>query len=105
MKKLNNIEGKNEQQWKLIKNQGETQLNLINKSNLEQESKKFEIPSYLNPETKRLMDEINKEIKNNEDKNFLCINSNGKEYDFYKLANLNLLGNKVFSGKTSMKMH
>ena len=37
LKRLKNIEGKNEQQLELIKNQGEKQLNLINKSNLEKE--------------------------------------------------------------------
>ena len=67
MKRLKNIEGKNEQQLELIKNQGEKQLNLINKSNLEQESKQLEIEIYLDPEAKRLIDEINKEIKDNED--------------------------------------
>ena len=49
------------------------------------------------------MDEINKEIKNNEDKNFLCTHSNSKEFNFYKFANLNLFGNKIFNGKTSIE--
>ena len=35
LKRLKNIEGKNEQQLELIKYQGEKQLNLFNKSNLE----------------------------------------------------------------------
>ena len=39
LKRLKNIDSKkNEQQLKLIKNQGEKQLNLINKSNFERES-------------------------------------------------------------------
>ena len=103
MKRLKNIEGKNEQQLELIKNKGEKQLNLVNKNNLEKESKQLEIQSYLNPEAKRLMDEINKEIKDNEDKKFVCIHSKGKEYNFYKFTNLNLSGNKIFNGKTSIK--
>ena len=49
------------------------------------------------------MDEINKEIKDNEDKNFLCTHSNRKEYNFYKFANLNLLRNNIYNGKTSIK--
>ena len=49
------------------------------------------------------MDEINKEIKDNEDKFFLCIHSNGTEFNFYKFANLNLFGNKIFNGKTSIE--
>ena len=72
MKGLKNIEVKNERQLELIKNQGEKTLNLINKNNLEKESKQLEIQSYLNPEAKILIDEINKEIKDNEDKNF-CV--------------------------------
>ena len=103
MKKLKNIEGKNEQLLKLTKNRREKQLNLINKINLERESKQLEIQNYLDPEAKRLMDEINKEIKDNENKNFLCIHSNGKEFNFYKFDNLNLFGNKIFNGKTSIE--
>ena len=53
LKRLKNTEGKNEQQLELIKNQGEKQLNLINKSNLEKELKRLEIQSYLNPEAKK----------------------------------------------------
>ena len=87
MKRLKNIESKNEQQLELIKNQGEKQFNLTNESDLEKESKRLEIQSYLNPEAKRLIDEINKEINDKEDKNFLCIHSNGKEFRFYKFAN------------------
>ena len=61
LKRLKNIEGKNEQQLELIKNQGEKQLNLINRSNTE--SKKLEIQSDLNPEAKKLVDEIKKRLK------------------------------------------
>ena len=68
LNKLKNIEGRNEQQLELIKNQREKQLNLINKSN--RESKKKEIQSSLNPEAKQLIDETKKEIEDNENKNF-----------------------------------
>ena len=49
------------------------------------------------------MDEINKEIKDNEDKNVLCIHSNGKEFNFYQFDNLNLFGNQIFNAKTSIE--
>ena len=49
------------------------------------------------------MDDINKEIKDNEDNIFLCTHSNRKEFNFYKFDNLNLFGNKVFNGKTSIE--
>ena len=67
------------------------------------ESKQSEIQSYLDPEAKRLMDEIYKEIKDNEDKNFLRRHSNEKEFNFCKFANLNLFENKIFNGKTSVE--
>ena len=70
LKRLKNIEGKNEQQLELIKNQGEKQLNVMNKSNLERGSKQLEIESVLNPQAKKLIDEINKEIKDMKTKNF-----------------------------------
>ena len=102
MKRLKNTEGKNEQQFELITNQGE-KLNLISKSNLESRSKKLEIESVLNLQVKQLIDEINKENKDKENKKFLCPHSNGKEYNFYTFANLNLFGNKIFNGKTSIE--
>ena len=68
MKKLKNIEGRNEQQLELMKNQAEKQLNLLNKSN--KESKKLEIQSALNTEAKKLIDKIKKDIENNENKKF-----------------------------------
>ena len=34
---------------------------------------------------------------------FFSTHSNGKEYSFYKFANLNLFGNKIFNGKTSIE--
>ena len=101
MKKLKNIEGRNEQQLELMKNQGEKQLNLLNKSN--KESKKLEIQSALNTEAKKLIDKIKKDIENNENKKFLCTHSNGKEHNFYKFANLDLFGNKIYSGQTSIE--
>ena len=103
MKRLKNTEGKNEQQLELIKNQEEKQLNLINRNNLEREPKQLDFQSYLDLEAKRLKDEINKEIKDNEDKCFLCTHSNGKKFNFYKFANLDLFGNKIFNGKTSLE--
>ena len=36
-------------------------------------------------------------------KDFLCTHSNGKEYNFYKFANLDLFGNTIYSGQTSIE--
>ena len=86
MKEIKNIEGKNEQQLELIKNQGEKQLNLINKSNLESRSKKLETESVLNPQAKQLINEINNEITNNEDKTFWAYIQMGKNITFTSLV-------------------
>ena len=57
----------------------------------------------MNPEAKKITDEIKKEIEDNENKNFLGTHSNGKEYKFYKFANLDLFRNKIYSGQTSIE--
>ena len=36
-------------------------------------------------------------------KDFLCTHSNGKKYNFYKFANLDLFGNTIYSGQTSIE--
>ena len=33
----------------------------------------------------------------------MCTHSNGKEYNFYKFPYLDLFGNKIFNGKTSVE--
>ena len=98
-KRLKNIEGKNEQQMDLIEDQGEKQLNLINKSNLENRSEKLQIEDVLNEKARKISNKINKEIRDNENKKFLCTHSNGKEYNFYNFANLNRFGSKIFNGE------
>ena len=57
----------------------------------------------MKPETKKLIDAIKEEIEDNEQKKILCTHSNGKEYNFYKFANLDLFGNNIYSGQTSIE--
>ena len=87
----------------LIRDQGEKQLNLINKCNLESRSKKIEIKDVLSLKARELSNEINKEIKNNENKKFLSTHSSGKEFNFYKFSNLNRSGSKNFNGEVSIE--
>ena len=36
--------------------------------------------------------------------NVFCVHiQTGKKFNFYKFANLNLFGNKIFNGKTSLE--
>ena len=57
----------------------------------------------MDPKAKELIDEINEEVEENEDKKFVCTHSSGKEYNFYKFTDLKRFGIKIFSGKTSIK--
>ena len=53
LKKLKNIDSRNEQQLELIKNQGEKQLNLINKSNRQLKKKKKRNSKCFEPRSKK----------------------------------------------------
>ena len=46
---------------------------------------------------------LKKRLKKVKAKIFWCTNSNGKEYNFYKFANLDLFEKKTFNGKTSIE--
>ena len=76
---------------------------MVNKSNLAGRYKKLEIRGVVHPKAKELMDEINEEVEENEDKKFVCTHSNGKEYNFYTFTELKRFGSKTFSGKPSIK--
>ena len=69
----------------MIRDQGDKQLNLTNKSNLENRSKNLELKDVLNPQAKQLIDEINKEIKDNEGKIFCAHTHMGKNTIFTSL--------------------
>ena len=62
LKRIKNIEGKNEQQLDLIKDQGERQLGLINKLNSDK-TKKFDFYNLENSESRKLANKINKAIE------------------------------------------
>ena len=91
LKRLKNIENKNEQQLEAIRDQGETQLNLVNKSRVG----KLEIKSVPGSKAQQLRDVINEIVEEYEDKYFSTTHSNGTESDFYKFTNVNRLENKL----------
>ena len=62
LKRLKNIEGKNEQQLEAIKDPGERQLEAISSYGATNKSQKIEFDSEKNQETKELVDEV-KEIE------------------------------------------
>ena len=84
MKRLKNIEGKNDEQLKAIKDQGEKQLDEIknNKTNLKS-SRMVSFFSWLSPEAKELLDELKEETNNTNFIKLVCESSLDFASDIY----------------------
>ena len=103
MKKLKNVESKNEQQLVAIKDQGERQLEAIGTYGATSRSQKLEFDNEKNQEAKELFEEVNKISREDKYKKFVRLHSNGTPYDFNKFRNIKLLGNDMFNGYISIK--
>ena len=101
MKKLKNIESKNEQKLDLIRDQNKKQLDLIGKINT-YKTKRIGYYDAKNKTGVDLLNKINKEITENENKNFVCTNTNGTQYDFNQYRDLNQFGNEIYSHEISL---
>ena len=71
LKRLKNIEGKNEQQLQAIRDQGERELDMLG-SNISDKSKKIKFICE-NSESVYLLEEVKKMIKENKNKNFYAL--------------------------------
>ena len=101
LKRLKNIEGKNEQQLDLSRDQGEKQFDLIGKINIGNPTR----IGYYDGKNKTAVDfvnEINKKIRTNKNKNFVFISTNGTQYDFNQYRDLNQFGNDIYSDEISL---
>ena len=74
MKRLKNIENKNEQQLQAIEDQKEKQLDIVNINNISEGSKKIKLSSK-NPEATDLINEVITMIKKNKRKEKICVHS------------------------------
>ena len=110
LKRLKNIEGKNEQQLHLIKDQGDRQLGLINKLNADK-TKKIYFYNLKKSESRKLANKINrtideiKKIKNGKDEktkfNYYC--SDRKTVDYFENhTDLNEFGKDIKNGFISL---
>ena len=90
MKRLKNIEGKNEQQLEVIKGQREKQLDAI--KNYSTNQKRNKLSSRLN----QIKKEINK-VK------LLCVLTNGTQYNFNKFTSLEQFCYEISSGFITIK--
>ena len=103
MKKLKNVESKNEQQLVAIKDQRERQLEAISTYGPTNRSQKIEFYNEKNQEAKELFEEVNKISREDKYKKFVRFHSNGTPYDFNKFRNIKLLGNDMFNDHISIK--
>ena len=98
-KKEKNIEGKNEEQLKAIKNQGKKQLDAIKSINTD--SKPLKVINFFgkNPEAKELMNEI-REVENPIDsEKLVCAKSGKKSFNFNIFKLLFKFSANIYDGK------
>ena len=98
LKRLKNIEGKNEQQLQAIRDQEEKQLDLIGRINTEKNG----IYDKGNKEAVKVVNKSNKVSRENRNKNFVCAHSNGTQYDFNQYRDLNQYENDIYNGELSI---
>ena len=114
MKRLKNVESKNDQQLEAIKDQGEKQLETIidqrerqldsiSSNGATNKSQKIEFDNEKNQEAKELVDEVDKISRENKYKKFMCFHSNGTPYNFNKFRDMKKFGNDIFNGRVSIK--
>ena len=103
LKRLKNIEGKNEQQLEATKDQGERQLEALSGYDATNKSQNIEFDIEKNQEAKELVDEIKEISRNNKNKTFACFHSNGTLYNFNKFRDIKQLGNDIVNGHISIK--
>ena len=87
LKRLRNIEGKNEEQLKSIKDQGKKQLDAI--KNIKTDSKSLKAINFsgLNPEAKKLLDELKKEKNTIVPEKHVCAKFDGTHFNFNSFKN------------------
>ena len=103
LKRLENIEGKNEQQLEVIKDQGERQLEAFSSYDATNKSQKIEFGNEKNQEAKELADEVKEISLKNKNKKFVCLHSNGTPYNFNKFRDIKQLGSDIFNGYIAIK--
>ena len=87
LKRLRNIEGKNEDQLKAIKDQGKKQLDAI--KNIKTDSKSLKAINFsgLSPEAKKLLDELKKEKNTIVPEKHVCAKFDGTHFNFNSFKN------------------
>ena len=105
MKRLKNIEGKNEQQLKAIKDQGEKQLHLAKKTNQVDGFTNIFFGDKLNSKAKQIYDGIKEQNKKIDYTRLVCIGSSIKhQYNLTIFLNLKTFAESLYNGSLSLKV-
>ena len=91
LKRLKNIEGKNEQQLEAIRDEGEKQLDAIGKYDVNR-SQRIRFSNEEDKKAVELVGKIDKIIQLNRNKSFVCTHSNRTKYDFNEYRDINQYG-------------
>ena len=104
LKRLKNIEDKADNQLDLIKDQGNKQLNRLDKIINPNKTKAIDLHGGPDKELKKkLVDRARKDTDENEDQDKIFTHTiSDKTFDFSKYINLSNFGSKIFTGKLSL---
>ena len=104
LKRLKNIEGKNEEELKAIEDQGKKQLEEI--KNVKTDSKSSKIIRFfngLNSEAKELLDELKEEKNSINSKRLVCVKSDGTIFNFNVFKISLDFASDIYDDKISLK--
>ena len=106
LKRLKNIESKNEQQLDAIKDQGKKQLQILaKKTNQVDDFKNVFFRDKLNSEAKKAYDEIKEQSKKIDYTKLVCIGSSTKHhYSFSIYLDLKTFPESLYNGNLSLKV-
>ena len=103
LKKLKNIEGKNEQQLEAIRNQGERQLEAIRDFSVTSSPKEIKFSGEENEEQKALINEIKVIDRKSSSKSFAMVHPNKKLYDFNMFKSLGQFASHIYNNFITIK--
>ena len=103
MKRLKNIEGKNEQQLEAIRDQGDRQLEAIKDFSAPSKQKEITFGDEESQESKMLRYEIKKIDRRNRNKKLVMVHSNRTLYDFSRFNGLSNFVLDIYDGNISIE--
>ena len=103
LKRIKSIEGKNEQQLDLIRDQGERQLEETKSFSVSNKPKEIKFDGEESKESKLLRQEIKKISRKNSNKKYVIVSSNRTLYDFSVFKDLNSFVLDIYVGNISIE--